>query len=42
MIEGLEPIPLQDLRALGTAKCWSVKGHLDELEPHTHQGDHQR
>ena len=32
MIEGLEPIPLQDLRALGTTKCWSVEGHLDELE----------
>ena len=31
MIEGLEPVPLQELRALGTAKIWDVEGELDEL-----------
>ena len=31
MIEALEPVPLQELRALGTAKVWDVEGELDEL-----------
>ena len=31
MIEALEPVPLQELRALGTAKVWEVEGELDEL-----------
>ena len=31
MIEALEPVPLQELRALGTAKFWDVEGELDEL-----------
>ena len=31
MIEALEPVPLQALRALGTAKVWEVEGELDEL-----------
>jgi len=31
VIEALEPVPLQELRALGTAKVWEVKGELDEL-----------
>ena len=31
MIEPLEPVPLQELRALGTAKFWDVEGELDEL-----------
>ena len=31
MIEALEPVPLQALRALGTAKVWDVEGELDEL-----------
>ena len=31
MIEALEPVPLQELRALGTAKFWEVEGELDEL-----------
>ena len=31
MIEGLEPIPLQELRALGEPKAWSVEGQLDGL-----------
>ena len=31
MIEGLEPIPLQELRALGEPKAWSVEGQLDAL-----------
>ena len=31
MIEGLEPVALQELRALGTPRHWSVEGHLDQL-----------
>lgn len=31
MIEGLEPVPLQELRALGTPKVWDVDGELDDL-----------
>ena len=31
MIKALEPVPLQELRALGTAKVWDVEGELDEL-----------
>ena len=31
MIEALEPVPLQELRALGTSKVWDVEGELDEL-----------
>ncbi len=31
MIEALEPVPLQELRALGTPKVWEVEGELDEL-----------
>ena len=31
MIKALEPVPLQELRALGTAKVWEVEGELDEL-----------
>ena len=31
MIEALEPVPLQEFRALGTAKVWDVEGELDEL-----------
>ena len=31
MIEGLEPIHLQELRALGEPKAWSVEGQLDAL-----------
>ena len=31
MIEALEPVPLQELRALGTAKVWDVEDELDEL-----------
>ena len=32
MIEGLEPIPLRDLQALGAPKVWSVDGKLEDLE----------
>jgi len=31
VIEALEPVPLKELRALGTAKVWDVEGELDEL-----------
>ena len=31
MIEALEPVPLQELRALGTPKVWEVEGELDQL-----------
>ena len=31
MIEALEPVPLQELRALGSEKVWDVEGELDEL-----------
>ena len=31
MIASLEPVPLQELRALGTAKVWEVEGELAEL-----------
>ena len=31
MIEGLEPVLLQELRALGTPKVWDIEGELDEL-----------
>lgn len=31
MIDGLEPIPLQELRALGVAKAWTVEGQLESL-----------
>ena len=31
MIEAFEPVPLQELRALGAAKVWEVEGELDEL-----------
>ena len=32
MIEGLEPIPLRDLQALGAPKVWSVDSKLEDLE----------
>ena len=32
MTEGLEPIPLRDLQALGAPKVWSVDGKLEDLE----------
>ncbi|MGB1416061.1 MAG: YceD family protein [Synechococcus sp.] len=31
MIEGLEPVPLQELRALGDPKAWTVEGQLEDL-----------
>tara|TARA_B100000405_G_scaffold179277_1_gene125260 strand:+ start:87 stop:623 length:537 start_codon:yes stop_codon:yes gene_type:complete len=31
VIEALEPVPLQELRALGAPKVWEVEGELDEL-----------
>ena len=31
MIEGLEPVALQELRVLGAPRHWSVEGHLDQL-----------
>lgn len=31
MIEGLEPVPLQELRVLGAPSYWTVEGHLDQL-----------
>ena len=31
MIDGLEPVSLQELRVLGAPKQWSVEGHLDDL-----------
>ena len=31
MIEGLEPVPLQELRVLGAPRYWTVEGHLDQL-----------
>ena len=31
MIEGLEPVALQELRVLGAPSHWSVEGHLDQL-----------
>ena len=31
MIEGLEPVALQELRALGEPRRWPVEGHLDQL-----------
>ena len=31
MIPALEPVALQELRALGNPKIWVVDGHLDEL-----------
>ena len=31
MIDGLEPVSLQELRVLGGPKQWSVEGHLDDL-----------
>ena len=31
MIDGLEPVALQELRALGAPRRWAVEGHLDQL-----------
>ena len=31
MIEGLEPVALQELRALGAARVWPVEGRLEAL-----------
>ena len=31
MIDGLEPVALQELRALGAPRRWPVEGHLDQL-----------
>ena len=31
MIPGLEPVPLRELQALGTARVWSVDGQLDDM-----------
>jgi uncharacterized protein len=31
MIPALEPVALQELRALGNPKVWVIDGHLDEL-----------
>ena len=31
MIEGLEPVALQELRVLCAPRHWSVEGHLDQL-----------
>ena len=31
MIDGLEPVSIQELRALGGPKQWTVEGHLDQL-----------
>ena len=31
MIDGLEPVSLQELRVLGGPKQWSVEGKLDSL-----------
>ena len=32
MIEGLEPVALQELRALAAPRTWSVEGQLDALQ----------
>ena len=31
MIDGLEPVSIQELRVLGGPKHWRVEGHLDQL-----------
>ena len=31
MIPGLQPISLQDLKALAAPRHWSIEGHLDEM-----------
>ena len=31
MIQGLEPVALQELRALGAPRNWPVEGHLEAM-----------